>query len=169
MAYSSIQNLLKWIPEATLIQLCTDSAEAQISDEEVTGPVDESIESADSIIDSYMLARWSGLRAITTPPPIVNFSSCVLAVSLLYLRRGKLPLKWQVLYDERMSWLDRVNRGELVLPETSTGTLTGEAVAKFQTDALEMTDDDNLADLDARNFTAGKLNLLTGVPYRDES
>ena len=169
MAYSTITDLQKYIEASELIELCTEDSTKTITDTEVTTPVAEVIESADAIIDSYLLGRWEGLRSIATPPPMVNFTSCVLAVNLLYLRRRKMPPAWKPLYDERMAWLIAVSKGELILPEDSLGTKVADTAAKFQSDAREITDDDNLNDLDPRNFTATKISLLTGVPYRDES
>ena len=168
MAYSTITDLQKYIETARLIELCTDlvvDAEEEpitIESAEVTGPVNEAIESADAEIDSYLLARWTGLRDISPVPPIVNLISCLLALDILFGRRQKSPGRLDAQIERWREWMDKVNRGVLVLPKDSAGATEAEVYARWLTDA-ETEADSDLPTNDRRNFKPSKLKNITGV------
>jgi len=168
LAYSTITDLQKYIETARLIELCTDlvvDAEEEpitIESAEVTGPVNEAIESADAEIDSYLLARWTGLRDISPVPPIVNLISCSISLRHLYDRRQKSPPALNEEVGRWREWMEKVNKGELVLPTDSAGATEAEVYARWLTDAETETDSD-LPTTDQRNFTPSKLKNITGV------
>ncbi len=161
MAYSTITDLAKYIDSADLIQLCTRVASKTTSDAEVTGPVSEAIESADAEIDGYLLSRYSGLRGISPVPPEVNRWSCLLALNILFLRRGLIPPAIESEVKAARARLAAINSGKQTLAEDSAGEQVEQDVAVWLTDAADT--DDDLDDDDPRKFTQDKLSKLTGV------
>ena len=162
MAYSTITDLQNYIEQARLIELCTDDVTKTIVSIEVTVPVDEAIESADAEIDSYLLARWTGLRDLSSVPPIVNLISCLLSLDILFGRRQKHPGHLTAQIVRWREWMEKINKGELILPTDSAGLTEAEAYARWITDA-EIETDSDLPTNDQRKFTPSKLKKLTGV------
>jgi len=166
MAYSTISDLQNYVGPTELLELCTTDSTKTATDAEVTGPVNEAIESADAEIDMYLLARWPGLRSLAAVPPVINNFSATLAIFSLYEKRRKVPPGWAGKAARVRELLEKANSGELVLPETSTGTVETETTDRFVTDALD--NDDDLNDSDRRVYTKDTLYRLTGTYHRAE-
>lgn len=81
MAYSTIDDIKKLIPEASVIQLTDDEGNDQVNQ----ARVDEAIASADAEIDSYCGGRYA--VPFTTAPDIIKKISVDIAIYNLYSRR----------------------------------------------------------------------------------
>lgn len=116
MAYSTLTDLEKSIPEAQIIQL-TDDESAGAVNEDV---VDEAIAWADDLIDNH--ARGKYPVPITPVPEMVKKISVDLVIFWLYTRRQayEIPDGVQTRYNAAMRLLEKIQRGTIVL-EAETG------------------------------------------------
>lgn len=135
MAYSTIDDLTRWIDEGELVRLCSRDPGATIASAEVTAVVAEAIQSADARIDSHLLGRWPGLRGYDPVPDEVNRISAMLAVYYLYLRRRAVSSQWRENQEECMALLREARRGETSLGLDDTGRRASEPEGSFRTDA----------------------------------
>jgi len=156
--YSSLTDLLKWIEETELVQLCSQSPEDNISSAAVVAVVNEAIESADAEIDSYLLGRWSGLRGYSPVPAEINRMSAILALYYIYLRKRAVSEDWQRQYETILRKLGQAAKGDLSLGLDTSGSVAAEADPQYRTDALDT--DDDLDDYDPRKYTQDKLDKL---------
>ncbi len=115
MAYCTLDDIKKMIPEITIIQLTDDEDTGEI----VESRVDEAIEAADAEIDSYCAGRYS--VPFETVPPLVKKLSVDLAVYNLYARKVEsVPEAKKDRYNNAMRALRDVAAGRSSLMAGST-------------------------------------------------
>ena len=137
MAYSTITDLTRWIDAQELVRLCTTDPDATIESESVTSVAAEAIESADALIDSYLLGRWPGLRGYDPVPDEINRISATLAVHNLYLRRRAVSDDWRGAYEDCMAKLKAASRGDHSLGLDDSGSVASHPNRSYRTDAEE--------------------------------
>ena len=137
MAYSTITDLTRWIDVQEIVRLCTTEADATIESESVTSVAEEAIESADALIDSYLLGRWPQLRGYDPVPDEINRISATLAVYNLYLRRRAVSGDWRCAYEDCKEKLEAALRGEHSLGLDDAGSVAGCTERSYRTDAEE--------------------------------
>lgn len=111
MAYCTLTDLEKLVPEDELVQL-TDDAGAGTVD---AGVVAAAIEDADEEVDAFLAVRYS--LPLATVPALVRRISGSLAICQLYSRRShlKLPESWKDKCDRARRLLETIAKGTLAL------------------------------------------------------
>lgn len=109
MAYSTINDVLKMLSEADLIEL-TEDVNATAYDPLV---VDRAITDADAEIDGYVGARYKVSRAPV--PPVLRKYSVDMAIYNLYSRRQIVNAAWRKRYEDAISYLTLVAQGKISL------------------------------------------------------
>lgn len=109
--YSTIEDLKKYMPERTLIEL-TDDAQTGEVDEEIANDV---IEQADSLIDTYMRGRYpADMGSSEVPEFIQNLSTKIAAYNLF--RRAlstTVPDPVSVEYKNSIQMLKDIQSGKI--------------------------------------------------------
>ena len=140
MAYSTLTDIKKLIPEETIIQLTDDEGTGSIDQTRV----DEAIAQADAEIDSYCGSRYT--VPFTTIPDIVKKISVDIAIYNLYSRRvEEIPGTRAERYKNAIRQLEGIAKGLISIgeqPEPAAPSQGGVETNK--------TDDD-------RTFTKDKL------------
>jgi len=110
MAYCTLDDLEKLIPEVTLIQLTDDEDTGAVNTERVS----EAIAQADSEVDGYAGTKYS--VPFTTVPPVVKKCSVDIAVYNLYSRKvEEFPATRKDRYNNAIRFLEKVAKGEISL------------------------------------------------------
>lgn len=113
--YSTVEALLRLLPEAEILQLADDDRIGVLADPAVTAVLAEMIDQADREIDAYVGVVES---VPMDPPPalLVNIST-KLAVHNLYLRRAGIdePETWQRETSRCMRMLEMISTGKIAL------------------------------------------------------
>lgn len=139
MAYCTLDDITKHLPESDIIEL-TDDAGAGAVDQKA---VDEAIGSAGALIDGYLARRYV-LPIASTPPLILPLAVDLTIYNLFGRRRGVMPEEVQTRRDEAVKVLKDLSTGVAQLP--------GVAVASAaQQDAARHTAADRV--FDAAGFT----------------
>lgn len=113
MAYCTLEDILKKIPEATVIQLTDDEGAGEIN----VARVDEAIEGADSEVDGYCGSRY----AVPFNPvlPIIAKLAVDLAIYSLYERVVEtIPETRKKQRDDAIRLLERIADGRVQLGST---------------------------------------------------
>lgn len=155
MAYSKHSDLIKWIDRDQLIQLASQSDQATIMSTDVVAVLDEMIASADSLIDSYCLNRWSDLRTEDPVPDMINQISARVAIYYLFERRSSISDDRRLAFEDCMKQLKLFADGKISLGLDTDGTKAGAGDDFFDTDASE---DYTIPTDDKRVFTDEKLD-----------
>ena len=112
MAYSTLTDVKKLIPEDTLIQLTDDEGAGVINEARVT----EAIAQADSEIDSYLGIRYS--VPLSPVPDVVKKLSVDMAIYNLYSRRvEEIPATRAVRYKNSIRLLEGISKGTVSIGE----------------------------------------------------
>ena len=120
--YSSLEDILKFVPERSLAQLTDDEAGAEI-DADV---VDEAIVAADEVIDAHLRGRYT-IPFPDLPPPILRRISADIATFHLYGRReGEVSKTIETRYKDAVKMLEAIRDGKLTLGDAE-GEKTPEA------------------------------------------
>lgn len=123
MAYSTLDNLLALLPEATLIKVSNDQGGATAVD---MTTISAAIAQGDSIIDGYVgVQRQVPLDPV---PGLIKTISANLAIFNLYRRRNQVPEIWENQYKADMAVLTKIASGQI-----SFGSDTKPAAAPEQT------------------------------------
>lgn len=110
MAYCTLDDILKKIPETTVIQLTDDEGASLVN----TSRVDEAIEGADAEINGYCATRYT--VPLDPAPEIIAKLSADLAIYNLYARVVEnIPDTRQKQRDAAIKLLERIADGK-VLP-----------------------------------------------------
>lgn len=135
MAYCTITDLEKIMPEQDLIELTDDDIPAA---EIITANVDKAIADAGELIDGYLRARYS--LPLTPVPGLINTLACDIAVYRLYARRVKLtpPEGVTERYKNALKLLDQIQKGSIAL-----GTEAG-VTAETSGDSISVTAGDRI-------------------------
>ncbi len=122
MAYSTIDDIQKNIPEDILIQL-TDDTNSGMVDQSV---VDEAIAWADNVIDDHVRGKYP--VPLNPIPDTIKKISVDLAVYFLYSRRfdTDVPEGIQLRYKNTMAMLDKIQKGKITLAVDTTNKNTSE-------------------------------------------
>lgn len=155
MAYSQHSDLIKWIEEDSLVQLASQSDQATITEPDVVAVLDEMIASADSLIDSYCLNRWSDLRSEDPVPDLINQMSAQIAIYYMFQRRQMISEDRRLAYEDCVKHLNLFANGKISLGLDTSGNVAGAGENFFQTDA---SDDYTVPSDDKRVFTEDKLD-----------
>lgn len=109
MPYATLTDLLRRVPEETLIQLTDDISGTDVNED----IVDTAISEADEEIDAYLSMRYS-LPFASTPAIVVRMSAD-LAVCRLYARCGhiELPKQWEERRQAVGRMLEKLAEGKL--------------------------------------------------------
>lgn len=121
MPYCTQTDLLEQISEDKLIQL-TDDADAGIID---TSVVDRAIENADALIDSYCGTKF--VVPFSTVPTRVRALSVDIAIYNLYSRRQGASETIKERYDECITFLKDVAKGNATLGENDPDGVPSES------------------------------------------
>jgi len=155
MAYCKHSDLIKWIEENALVQLASQSDQATIIDGTVKAVLDEMIASADSLIDSYCLNRWSDLRSEDPVPDLINQMSAQIAIYYMFQRRQMISEDRRLAYEDCLKHLKLFADGKISLGLDTSGNKAGAGDDFFQTDAST---DYTIPSDDKRVFTDEKLD-----------
>jgi len=110
MAYCSLEDLKKALPEASLIQLTDDESLGAVNEERVS----EAISKADGEIDGYIGGRYS--VPLSTVPDVIRRCSVSIAVYLLYTRTMEdVPDTRRGDYKDALRILERIQDGKMTL------------------------------------------------------
>jgi len=112
--YTNLQNLYDRDTEQSTIDLTDDDRAGTV----VVATVDNAIEKADDLIDSYLLGRVSCLPfPVDENPAVVEDISTELTVYYLYLRRfaSDIPEGIMFRYKEAMKKLKDIAKGEIII------------------------------------------------------
>lgn len=113
--YSTVDQILKLLPEYEVLQLADDDGAGLIDDPAVTAVLAEVIEQADREIDAYV---GTVKRVPLSPvPALVENLSTKLAIHHLYLRRPGVeePETWQRETARCMRLLEAIATGKMAL------------------------------------------------------
>lgn len=125
MAYCTITDIIKVIPEDILIQLCDDedAGNLTIDSSEVTDKVDEAIAKADGRIEANANRELYTIPFSPVPIQIKEMSVNITRFLLWERRRaGEIPKNIQQMFDLAIKDLKLLNQGELSLGIESTPT-----------------------------------------------
>lgn len=110
MAYCTLTDITKSIPEDALAQLTDDEGAGRLIEERV----EEAIASADAEIDSYCAARYA--VPFGTVPAVVKKVSADIAIYNLYSRRvEEIPAARADRYKNAIRLLDGIAKGTITL------------------------------------------------------
>ena len=160
MAYSLIPHLMFWIEEDRVLELCSNSKEAQITDDDITDMLNKAIEAADSEIDSFCLNRWPALRSEDPVPPEINKMSSHMAIYYLFLRRAgdhEIPEARRVTYEDCIKKLKLFADNKIALGLDTEGNKAAAGEDSFRTDAST---DYTIPSDDPRTYTPDVLEKL---------
>lgn len=116
MAYCSLNDLYQICPETDIIQLTDDESLGEV----VTSIVEDCIEYADTLINSYLSGKYT--VPLSTVPDLVKQLSIDLSVFRLYSRRLSLqmPEGLTARYNEAIRLLRDIQAGRMDLPDANT-------------------------------------------------
>lgn len=113
--YSTVADLLKLLPESTVLALADDAGAGIVADPVVTAVLEEVIDQADREIDTYVgTVRKVPLSPV---PAIIANLSTKLAIHNLYLRRPGVdePETWQRETSRCFRLLEAIAAGKIVV------------------------------------------------------
>lgn len=109
MNYATVSDLVKLLPEETLVGLTDDDDLGVINDE----IVESALETATVTIDGYLAGRY---RLPLDPVPKIVTSLCVdLAGHLLFIRRDQNSVHWETRQKNAIRFLEQLADGRLTL------------------------------------------------------
>ncbi len=140
MAYSTLADLKKAIPEANLIAITDDENLAVVNE----GRVTQAIEDADALIDTYL--RGKHTVPLSTVPVPIRRASVDLATYYLYSRRMEFePTEsMQNKYKEHVRFLEAVRDGKNLLNDIESAANTGGIYKTNKTSSSQVFDTDLL-------------------------
>lgn len=108
--YSSLADILKFVPERSLAQLTDDEAGAAVNE----AVVNEAIVAADEVIDAHLRGRYT--IPFEETPPILKRISADIAVFHLYGRReSDIPKTIETKYKDAVRMLEAIRDGKLTI------------------------------------------------------
>lgn len=119
MAYATIAELSEETDEARLLELADDSATGTLNDPTIQAVLDDTLQDASDLIDSYIGQRYA---VPLTPVPLIVESHCVgISLYRLYLRREAVPESRRLAYQDIIRWLEGVAAGRITIPGAALG------------------------------------------------
>lgn len=121
MAYSVKADILELLPESVLIQLTDDENLKEVRDSRVN----EGIEQADAVIDSYISGKYT--TPVSPVPNLIKAFSVNIAIYNLYSRRVEtMPEARRDRYNDAIKQLDAISKGTMTLGTAPGVTAVGE-------------------------------------------
>lgn len=141
MAYSTLTDLQKLIPTASLVTLSNDTAGAVAVDQT---NIDEAIDQADREIDAYLVIAGYSVPMDPVPPLVTNLSA-KMAIWHLHLRKYFESKIWRDTYKDCQHLLGRIASGDLsigmavsgVATAAGTGMVASSRTRKFTEEFME--------------------------------
>lgn len=126
MAYCTLDDIKKAIPEANIIQLTDDAGTGAID----TAKVDDAVSYADQIIDGYMRGRYT--VPLSPAPFLIRKLSVDLAIFHLYSRKLELemPEAMMARYKNAIKVLEQIQKGLISLGIESADSGPGQGYYK---------------------------------------
>jgi phage gp36-like protein len=140
MAYITVDDLKKNIPEAELIQL-TDDEKAGSLTAAALARIAEAIEAAGADIEAYSGTRYG--TPLQTSEKVKDLA-CDLAIWRLEKRRRKIREDTQTAYDASLAFLKDVAAGRAKLDQPAGAPAQSDAQQVRTTEKEEIFSDDNL-------------------------
>ena len=109
MAYCTINDILKMLDEADLIDLTDDTLTGAYD----AAVVDRAIDDADAEINGYVGTRYAVGR--DPVPPGLRKYSVDIAIYNLYSRRKTVNEEWRKRYEDAVRYLELVAKGQISL------------------------------------------------------
>lgn len=118
MAYCTLDDLKKYLPEEDLVQLTDDAGAGAID----TAKTAEAIAAADALIEGYTRGRY--VVPFDPVPDLIRQISARLALYELFNRKQALKVPDQIrkTYEDQLALLDRLRKGEVTLSATAAAT-----------------------------------------------
>lgn len=117
MGYSTENDIIKALPEETLIELTDDNESQSIDSPKVV----EAISKADGEIDTYISNRYP--LPLSSVPAILRGFSVDIAIYLLYKRKvEEIPETRRTAYKDAIKTLVRISDGKMDLPISAAGS-----------------------------------------------
>lgn len=117
MAYCTLTDLAKLLPQAMLINLSSDVSGATSVNQD---NIDEAIDQADREIDAYLLLAGYSVPLSPVAPLVTNLSS-KMAIWNLHLRKYFDSTVWRETYKDCQRILERIAEGKLTLGQEVVG------------------------------------------------
>lgn len=130
MAYCTVTDMAKLLPQTMLINLSNDTAGASVVNQT---NIDEVIDQADREIDAYLLLAGENVPMDPVPPLIANLST-KMAIWNLHLRKYFNSDIWSDTYKICLRMLEKIAEGKLALGMDEDG-VTKTAGGGFATDS----------------------------------
>lgn len=126
MAYCTLDDIKKAIPEVNIIQLTDDENLGTVNQ----ARVDDAIAYADQMIDGYLRGRYS--LPLSPVPGLINKLSVDLAIFHLYSRRLELEMPQVMMerYKNAVKVLEQVQKGLITLGIEAVDTGPGQGYYK---------------------------------------
>lgn len=125
MAYCSIDDILRVIPEGELAELTTEVGTSPDTD-----VVNEAVAKADALIDAYCGRQYA--VPFDPVPELVESLSVDIAVYRLYLRRRVVPDPARQRYEDALSFLKDVSTGKAVISADAATAASGSDVVQME-------------------------------------
>lgn len=127
MAYSTVDDLKKKIPEATLIQL-TDTTSSGVID---NATVERAIRDSDAMIDAYVSRVYQ--TPLAPVPMVIADLSATIAIANLHRFRSLDEPAWSGAFDSAVLLLSKVSEGVVTLEGAVTEpAASSNAAATFE-------------------------------------
>ena len=117
MAYCTLTDLAKLLPQAMLINLSSDVSGATSVNQD---NIDEAIDQADREIDAYLLLAGYSVPLSPVAPLVTNLSA-KMAIWNLHLRKYFDSAVWRDTYKDCQRILERIAEGKLTLGQETSG------------------------------------------------
>ena len=154
--YSTNAELLNYLENEELSRLCSNvtskypsatPAGDGVADATIAAILDEMRQSADALIDSFLITAYPGLRDESTVPSLINEWSAKLAIHNTYGRRSKVNTYFQGQYEAiagKGGYLEKVRDSKMSIGLADGATVAdpagGELATTASTDYTEPTD-----------------------------
>lgn len=132
MAYCTLTDMKKLLPESMLVTLSNDTAGATRVN---TTNISEAIDQADREIDAYVLLAGYSVPMDPVPPLIANLST-KMAIWNLHLRKYFDSTVWKETYLQCLKTLERIAEGKLTIGQSEEGETTTSS-GSYATDSRE--------------------------------
>lgn len=129
MAYSTLADLKKTIPERELVQVTDDEGRSSINE----ARVNQAIQDADDLIDTFLRSKHT--VPLATVPPTIRRFSCQIAIYYLFLRRmGFEPTDAMTAsYKEAIRFLEGTRDGKNIIDDADSPATTGSIIKTNKT------------------------------------
>jgi phage gp36-like protein len=117
MAYCTVEDMMKLLPESMLVSLSSDQPGDTMVDQD---NIDEAIDQADREIDAYLFIAGQSVPMDPVPPLVANLST-KMAIWNLHLRKYFASAVWQETYNRCLKLLEKIAEGKLSVGQIESG------------------------------------------------